>query len=481
MEDAAASSVGGFARVQTRAAGRPLQGRVRRIDPFVCKSALVLTDLLLIGGVGAVAWLQLAHSPAGFTADTIGNEVIVVFASLLSVLSFWREGAYRSDVAQFPKARLSALSGAGVLFLGVALGGLATHPTFERQEFLCSVLIFVVAGGALILGRNALWLVLRPRIAPRLAKEPVVILGSAAGALAEILRRSETREVAAVLTGLDASAEQLVRLVRDGIADKVFIVPSADEADAVGPVLAKLAPYPVAVRLVWDITAIGIPLRGISLEAGVPAVHLSEPPLSRGAELIKRAEDIAFALLILLLVGPLMLLIAVAIKLDSPGPVFFRQPRRGLSGSVIDVIKFRTMYAEAEDRLASRQTSRDDPRITRVGAVLRRHSLDELPQLFNVLNGTMSLVGPRPHALGTTAGGIELELGVDSYLTRYRVKPGITGWAQVCGHRGNLDTLQKAVARVEHDLYYAENWSLLFDIWIIIRTIGVVLYDDQAY
>ena len=212
-----------------------------------------------------------------------------------------------------------------------------------------------------------------------------------------------------------------------------------------------------------------------------PAAQISDPPLSGVSAVVKRVEDILLAFVLLVAAAPLMLLVSIAIKLESRGPVLFRQPRHGLDGLEIEVLKFRTMYAHLEDTLASRQTSQHDPRVTGLGRFLRRHSIDELPQLFNVLLGTMSLVGPRPHAPGTTAGGLSLELAVGGYTARHRVKPGITGWAQVCGCRGNLDSVEKAVRRVEHDLYYIENWSLLFDLRIIFRTIGLVFYDAQAF
>jgi lipopolysaccharide/colanic/teichoic acid biosynthesis glycosyltransferase len=185
--------------------------------------------------------------------------------------------------------------------------------------------------------------------------------------------------------------------------------------------------------------------------------------------------------MLLLMVSPLMLMIALAIKLESRGSVLFTQPRLGLNGSIIHVLKFRTMYAHCEDRQASTQTSRGDPRVTRVGAFLRAHSFDELPQLFNVLCGNMSVVGPRPHALATTVAGHELEFVVPNYMARQQVRPGMTGWAQVCGWRGNLDSIEKAVRRIEHDLYYIDNWSLRLDMWIILRTIRIVVRDRAAF
>jgi exopolysaccharide biosynthesis polyprenyl glycosylphosphotransferase len=335
-----------------------------------------------------------------------------------------------------------------------------------------------------VLGRNALWLALRPRVLALLAKNPAVVAGAGAGlfAFVEILKtKSETTQVVAVVSNLDSGTDEVLALVRDGIVRTVFIVLSTADTDAADPLLTKLAAFPVAVRIFPDITAIAARSCGISLVAGLPVLHISDPPLSPAAAFVKRMEDVVLSSLLLLATGPFMLLASIAIKLESCGPVLFRQPRHGLNGTTIEVFKFRTMYAHLEDRLASRQTLRGDPRVTRVGAFLRRHSLDELPQLFNVLVGTLSLVGPRPHTPATTAGGQRLELAVANYIARHRMKPGITGWAQVSGCRGNLDTVEKAVRRVEHDLYYINNWSLLLDLWIIGRTIGVVLHDDQAF
>lgn len=195
----------------------------------------------------------------------------------------------------------------------------------------------------------------------------------------------------------------------------------------------------------------------------------------------KRNEDIVIAVAALVLLSPLLLLIALAIKLESPGPVIFRQYRAGFNGAIFEVFKFRSMFHHHADLNASRQTGRSDPRVTRVGRFIRRTSFDELPQLINVLQGTMSIVGPRPHALETRTEGKNLEELVEYYAARHRVKPGITGWAQVHGLRGELDQIEKVRRRVNYDLYYIENWSLWLDLTIILRTIALMFHDDHAY
>ncbi|WP_036294500.1 exopolysaccharide biosynthesis polyprenyl glycosylphosphotransferase [Methylosinus sp. PW1] len=195
----------------------------------------------------------------------------------------------------------------------------------------------------------------------------------------------------------------------------------------------------------------------------------------------KRLEDIILAGCALVALSPLFALTALAIRVDSPGPIFFRQLRVGFNGRTFRVWKFRSMYVEKTDPDASVQTSRLDPRVTRVGRLIRRLSIDELPQLFNVIQGDMSIVGPRPHALATRTEGCNLDELIDYYAVRHRVKPGMTGWAQVQGFRGELDTQEKLRNRVDCDIYYIDNWTLWLDIDIIFRTMMIVLRDSRAY
>ncbi len=210
---------------------------------------------------------------------------------------------------------------------------------------------------------------------------------------------------------------------------------------------------------------------------GMPVVAICETPFSGLNSLVKRASDIVIASFSLLLLGPIMLSIAAAVKFTSQGPVIFRQRRYGLNGEEIIVFKFRSM-AVCEDGARVTQARKDDQRVTPLGAILRRTSLDELPQFLNVLGGSMSIVGPRPHAV---AHNEQYRGLIKGYMLRHKVKPGITGWAQVNGLRGETDTLDKMAARVEFDLDYLRNWSLSLDLWIVLRTVKVVLGRDNAY
>jgi Undecaprenyl-phosphate glucose phosphotransferase len=249
----------------------------------------------------------------------------------------------------------------------------------------------------------------------------------------------------------------------------VALPPSADHA--VASTLRKLSLVPVDVRLCPGEFTLRLGAVQASHMGGLTLLNVIDHPLRDWRWIVKAIEDRILGFVILSAISPLMLAIALLIRLDSPGPVLFRQKRYGFNNELIDVLKFRTMYQQMSDANAEQLTQRNDPRITRVGAWLRRTSLDELPQFLNVLRGEMSIVGPRPHALAAKAGSLLYPEAVKHYDARHRVKPGITGWAQVNGWRGETDTVEQIRKRVEHDLYYIENWSLAFDLRIILRTI----------
>ncbi len=210
---------------------------------------------------------------------------------------------------------------------------------------------------------------------------------------------------------------------------------------------------------------------------GVPVVGICETPFTGTNQLVKRISDVVLASLILVLISPALLAIAIGVRLSSPGPVVFKQRRNGLAGEEIVIYKFRSMTAQDNGPVV-RQATKEDPRITRFGSLIRRTSLDELPQFVNVLQGRMSIVGPRPHAV---AHNEEYRRLIKAYMVRHKVKPGITGWAQVNGHRGETDTIEKMQARVEYDLEYLRNWTLGLDLQIIVRTIRLVFFDRGAY
>ncbi len=241
--------------------------------------------------------------------------------------------------------------------------------------------------------------------------------------------------------------------------------------------LGQLQDTTTSVHYAPDVFGINVIQGQLQDIKGVPVVSLLESPITGMNHLVKRATDVALASALLIATAPVLLLIALGVKLSSPGPVIFTQRRTGLDGEEIQVYKFRSMTTQDDGRIV-RQARRGDPRITRFGALLRKTSLDELPQLINVLEGSMSLVGPRPHAV---AHNEQYRKIVQAYMLRHKVRPGITGWAQVNGHRGETDTVDKMAARVHYDLEYLRNWSLALDLKIIARTVRVLLFDRNAY
>jgi Undecaprenyl-phosphate glucose phosphotransferase len=261
----------------------------------------------------------------------------------------------------------------------------------------------------------------------------------------------------------------------------IFSLPIAAEARLL-QMLRKLWVLPVDIRLAAHTNKLRFRPRSYSYLGDVPVLDVFDRPIADWDVVMKWLFDKIAGGFVLLLAAPLMALIALAIKLDSPGRVIFKQKRYGFNNELIEVYKFRTMYADKLDANASRLVTKDDPRVTPLGRILRKASLDELPQLYNVVfKGNLSLVGPRPHAVNAKAEQRLYDDAVDGYFARHRVKPGITGWAQINGWRGETDTSEKIQNRVEHDLYYIENWSLLFDLYILARTPFALLNTERAY
>jgi Undecaprenyl-phosphate glucose phosphotransferase len=277
----------------------------------------------------------------------------------------------------------------------------------------------------------------------------------------------------------DGDLKRLVSQTRRGLIDDVVIAIPWSEDDRIMNVVSKLRELPVNVYLVSDLVGFRTEFRSPPSHFGaLPVLQVVGKPMSGWDAVIKAVEDYLLASLILILAAPVLVFIAAAIKLGSPGPVFFRQKRLGYNNQVFEVYKFRTMHHGSEPTDRTRQATPDDLRVTSLGRFLRRWSLDELPQIFNVLNGTMSLVGPRPHAV---AHNEQFARRTKGYFARHRVKPGITGLAQVRGFRGQTDTEEKLEGRVRNDIFYAENWSLSLDAWILLRTLVICVSGNNAY
>lgn len=275
--------------------------------------------------------------------------------------------------------------------------------------------------------------------------------------------------------------EKLSDFCRDFGVDLLIVTVPARAEERLMQILRRLFTLQIDVRVSALNSKLRLNSRAYSYIGRVPMLAVMDKPLSDWDRVLKNVEDRVLGALLFLLALPVMALVALAIRLESKGPILFRQRRYGFDSELIEVYKFRSMYADKLDATASKLVTRDDPRVTRVGRFIRKASLDELPQLINVLRGQMSLVGPRPHATGARAERDLYEDVAQGYFARHRVKPGVTGWAQVSGWRGETDTHEKLLRRVEHDLYYIDNWSLIFDLYIIAMTPIALITGKNAY
>jgi len=333
----------------------------------------------------------------------------------------------------------------------------------------------------------------------RLKRRTVIVGGgSDAQTLIEAIARGANHDIA--LIGLfddrvdDRSPEMvagvpklgkvadLIEFARRTRVDLVIVSMPLSAEKRVLEMLKQLWVLPVDIRLSAHMSQLRFTSKAYSYVGDVPVFDMLDRPITDWNVVFKWIFDKAVGLLALVLLSPVMVGTAIAIKLDSPGPVLFRQKRHGFNNELIEIFKFRSMYTDSTDQGAARLVTKGDPRVTRVGRFIRKTSIDELPQLFNVLMGQLSIVGPRPHALQAKAANQLYHEAVDGYFARHRVKPGITGWAQINGWRGETDTLDKIMQRVHHDLYYIEHWSILLDLYILFMTpFSLFSKSENAY
>ncbi|WP_295404095.1 undecaprenyl-phosphate glucose phosphotransferase [uncultured Thiocystis sp.] len=262
--------------------------------------------------------------------------------------------------------------------------------------------------------------------------------------------------------------------------DLVILTQPWNRQERLDELLKTLANLSLDIYLAIDKLPLRYSEQPIFRVSGLHVLSIKDRPISEWNAVIKRIEDLCIAIPAIILLSPLMAIVAIAIKLESKGDVLFAQDRFGFNNNLINIYKFRSMYTDMTDRAGCQQTVHDDPRVTRVGRFIRKTSIDEIPQLFNVLLGNMSLVGPRPHPTGMQSEGRLLHEAIDDYASRHRVKPGITGWAQCNGWRGETDTRKKIEKRIEYDLYYIENWSLFLDLLALVKT-GLLLIRKDAH
>ena len=462
-----------------------------RMTPARARAALKALDVVVI-----VTAAILAHrSGAGATAGENGAllSFVVACAILVAVDLFASAGIYRPRHLGDAWVQVGRVAGswssvqlllAAFAYLSGSGGPLPWQWFAAWWLMALAALVVIHAAAASLIGRGqrAGWLATR-----------LVLVGAGPQA-ASFIQRVRQQDPGIVIAGLFddrrsrvpamvegcavlGTLDDLVEFVRTRQVDQVVITLPQHAASRRLACFEKLRHLPLDVRLSPDLPGLELDGHGMTQIAGVPLLRVFDRPLTGWSRVAKGVEDRVLAALVLLLAAPVLLAVALLVRFSSPGPVLFRQRRYGFDNRAIEVFKFRTMYAGDQDG-ASEATRRGDPRVTPLGRILRRTSLDELPQFFNVLLGQMSIVGPRPHAVAHNERFASL---IDGYLSRHRVKPGITGWAQIHGLRGEAETLARMQERVRYDLHYIENWSLLLDLRIILRTLLVGFSHPNAY
>lgn len=451
---------------------------------YACLELLIVFTLSIVVG-HVYLYSQLGQTE--FLNTYVWPSVLTVV--VLSYLNF-RSGLYGIDrLSRFAANAGAAVGNLLLAFAVIALVGAASGSVddFSRLWFgfwlLLAVLAVLVtrAVAARIFSNQSVRSAISSEVALYGAGEPLLralqALGGGdsgariAGIYGPDVMPGENRPAPS-----DGGLADLVEYARTQHIDTVVIALPQARQRSLSETIATLSALPAEIKLMPDIGGQDVPLHGISTLGRATFIDLQHKPLSGWGRLVKATEDYAIASVAILLLLPVLAIIALAVRLDSPGPVIFRQKRHGLNNQVINVFKFRTMHVQSDNE-TFRQATRNDRRVTRVGRFLRRTSLDELPQFFNVLRGEMSIVGPRPHAVEMNAAYSDV---LPLYDTRHRVKPGITGWAQINDHRGPTRTVDDMRARLDHDLHYIENWSLLFDLSIIAATPFIGLTHKNA-
>ena len=484
-------------KMPEKSASARSRSRLPTLSATTAASLLVFADSLAILISGYLTYDSIVvYSPA---QDLYIAAVLFVWLVTLTVMNY--ASLYRFEVAVNPLRNLHGILVAvatAYLFLLAAAYSIKVSATFSRIWFVafaasCVTSIALIRCGigmafvqllgyddacrsVAIIGEGSQSQRLRALLSER-AGRPVRLVGVYTD-IPLAMTGSELAE-GDVLSDLAGDLGQLTVDARQGLIDDIVIALPWSEDDRIMNIVARLRELPLNVFLASDLIGLRTEFRSPpSHFASLPVVQVVGKPMSGWDSVIKTIEDYVLGVIILLLISPVLAIVALAVKLDSAGPVLFRQKRVGFNNEVFDVYKFRSMYHKDVPASRTVQATRDDPRITRVGRFIRRWSLDELPQIFNVFNGTMSIVGPRPHALDHNE---EFAQRMEGYFARHRVKPGITGLAQVRGFRGPTDTEEKLEGRVRNDIFYAENWSLSLDLQILVRTLVVVLFGRNAY
>ena len=498
IKAAPAADAAGSEPAELNALARQVAAQYRRdtTSPVMVSGLMRLVELAML--VLSGAWLYVWYVGPDIASPFLYAAMIVV-TSLITVLGLEVTDNYQIAALRRPLGSLTriALVWGGILAL-MTMAAFFLKISSEFSRFWLGA--WFVTGFALMFGvRVVLSRLIRRWARNGMMERRAVIVGG--GQAAEALIRSieqqpyndiricgifddrDNRRSPPIVAGYPklGNIDELVEFARIARIDMLIVSLPMTAESRVLSLLKRLWVLPVDIRLSAHSNHLRFRPRAYSYIGAVPMLDIFDKPINDWDSVAKRAFDIVFSLLGIVLLSPVMVAAAIAIKLDSKGPVIFRQKRLGFNNELIDVFKFRSMYVDQSDAAASRLVTKGDPRVTRVGRFIRKTSIDELPQFFNALIGNLSLVGPRPHAAAAKARNRLYHEVVDGYFARHRVKPGVTGWAQINGWRGETDSDEKIERRTEYDLFYIENWSLWLDLKILFLTPFRLLNTENAY
>ncbi len=467
-------------------------------SPIVIAGAVRVADFILLSLIGIALYFGYMVSLAAFRWEYIAAILAMTMTAVIcfQAADLYDVQMFRGQLRQMTRI-ISSWSLVFLLFIGASF--FAKLGSEISRLWLSA--FFITGMATLVAGRLSLrTLVRRWAREGRLDRRTIVVGADSSGEeLIEALEAQADSDIDVLgvfddrndSRALDTCAgkpklgkvDDIVEFARRTRVDLVLFALPISAETRILDMLKKLWVLPVDIRLSAHTNRLQFRPRSYSYLGKVPTLDVFEPPITDWDLVMKWMFDHFVGGITLILAAPVMALVALAIKLDSPGPVLFRQKRFGFNNERIDVFKFRSLYHDRADPMASKVVTKNDSRVTRVGRFIRRTSLDELPQLFNVVfKGNLSLVGPRPHAVQGRLQSRLFDEAVDGYFARHRVKPGITGWAQINGWRGEVDTEEKIQKRVEFDLYYIENWSVLFDLYILLRTpLALLTKSKNAY
>jgi Undecaprenyl-phosphate glucose phosphotransferase len=464
----------------------------RTVDIEVVQRSLKALDFAILG-LGALVLTVVQADPSQREAGSF-LALMLAFATLLMLrgLRLYLPKAWRNGPGSIIRGTAAAaLAGGAIFALGLFLGiGLDLH-------WLADWLILAASWLGLSRLVTMFWAIPASRKGKFQTRVAIVGGGAAAEEALNLLAQSPEEDIH--IAGLfddrfdnrsPASVKKHRKLgnitelepyARENGIDLIIVAIPLSAETRLLQILKRLWELPVDIRISGAAGKLKLARGAYTYLGQLPLLSAFERPLSGWDAVAKSLVDRIIALCAIIAFSPIMAAVALAVKLESKGPVIFKQRRFGFNNQLVEVYKFRSMYTDMSDAAAAKLVTKDDPRVTRVGRIIRKTSLDELPQLFNVLRGTLSLVGPRPHATQAKAAGTLYDEVVDGYFARHKVKPGITGWAQINGWRGETDTREKIEQRVKHDLEYIDNWSLGFDFYILAKTPLALLRSENAY